>query len=249
MPGCNIEWEKWKQYSAKLELANNYNLKKEEQDNILTTGVINTIDENVTTFANNSIEFASINPFLTKEELNIGNINHLLKQSDFKHITEEGCDTIFLKNGLQVKAKVLEVGQSEIKYKLCDNLNGPTFSMNKFEVVKIKYYIETSTIALYNKAIPQRTSSVAEKKQEPSSLVGFISGVTGILLFPTVVAPLILGFVALIASLTGLEKINKNPEKWKSKGLANAGLILGVINMILSVSLLAFSLISLSSIF
>ena len=52
MPGCNIEWEKWKQYSAKQESAYNYNPKKEEQDKILTTGVINTIDEYVTASAN-----------------------------------------------------------------------------------------------------------------------------------------------------------------------------------------------------
>ncbi len=56
------------------------------------------------------------------------------------------CDVIILRNGQEIKGKVLEIGQNEIKYKDCSNLNGPTISKNKNEVLKINYSNGTSTI-------------------------------------------------------------------------------------------------------
>ncbi len=56
------------------------------------------------------------------------------------------CDIIILKNGDEIAAKVLEVGQNEIKYLMCDNIYGPTFTINKNEVFKINFSNGTSTL-------------------------------------------------------------------------------------------------------
>ncbi|HPI80258.1 MAG: hypothetical protein M9954_02015 [Cyclobacteriaceae bacterium] len=48
-------------------------------------------------------------------------------------------DEIILSNGDIIKAKVEEVGISEVKYKKWDNLEGPTYSTAKKEVFMIKY--------------------------------------------------------------------------------------------------------------
>ena len=48
-------------------------------------------------------------------------------------------DVITNKNGDETKAKVIEVGQTEIKYKKYTNLNGPIFTVSKSEVFMIKY--------------------------------------------------------------------------------------------------------------
>jgi len=56
------------------------------------------------------------------------------------------CDIIILKNGDEIAAKVLEVGQNEIKYLMCDNIYGPTFTINKNEVFKINFSNGTSTV-------------------------------------------------------------------------------------------------------
>lgn len=58
----------------------------------------------------------------------------------------EECDLIILKNGEEVKAKVIEVGIREIKYKNCDNLDGPIFTKRKSEVFMIRYPNGTSTL-------------------------------------------------------------------------------------------------------
>ncbi len=56
------------------------------------------------------------------------------------------CDIIILRNGDEIAAKVLEVGQNEIKYLMCDNIYGPTFTINKNEVFKINFSNGTSTV-------------------------------------------------------------------------------------------------------
>ena len=66
------------------------------------------------------------------------NITFLL----FAILTTTFCfsqDVITKTDGEEVKAKVLEVTQSEIKYKKFDNPNGPTFTIFKKEVFMIKY--------------------------------------------------------------------------------------------------------------
>ena len=42
-------------------------------------------------------------------------------------------------DGSEVSAKILEITQYEIKYKNCDNLDGPTFVKSLSSVFKIKY--------------------------------------------------------------------------------------------------------------
>lgn len=48
-------------------------------------------------------------------------------------------DDIILRTGEEIKAKVQEVGTSEIKYKRSDNANGPLYVIWKREVFMIKY--------------------------------------------------------------------------------------------------------------
>lgn len=57
-------------------------------------------------------------------------------------VTVLGCnaqDFIVLKTGDEIKSKVLEISQTEIKYKKFDNLEGPTISIEKQTVFMIRY--------------------------------------------------------------------------------------------------------------
>ena len=69
----------------------------------------------------------------------------------------EECDVIVLKTGEEVNAKVTEVGQEEIKYKKCENLSGPTYSINKSEVFMIKYSNGTKDIIYPSNSTPQNS--------------------------------------------------------------------------------------------
>lgn len=48
-------------------------------------------------------------------------------------------DKIFKKDGTKIESKVLEITPSEIKYKKFSNLDGPTYSILKTEIILIEY--------------------------------------------------------------------------------------------------------------
>ena len=56
------------------------------------------------------------------------------------------CETIIMRSGEEIQAKVLEVGTSEVKYKMCDNQDGPTFATLKSEIFMIKYPNGSKTV-------------------------------------------------------------------------------------------------------
>lgn len=48
-------------------------------------------------------------------------------------------DTLTMRSGENVIAKIIEVGSSEVKYKKVSNLNGPIFSTLKSDLIMIRY--------------------------------------------------------------------------------------------------------------
>ena len=66
-------------------------------------------------------------------------------------------DVITNKNGDEIKAKVIEVGQTEIKYKKFTNLTGPIFTVSKSDVFMIKY--ENGEKEVYNSDSKNKTES------------------------------------------------------------------------------------------
>lgn len=133
------------------------------------------------------------------------------------------CDVITMKDGKDVEAKVLEISTTEIKYKNCDNLEGPTISVLRKEVFSIKYANGKKEVIAQGQA-----NETSNKKVEGLSLTAFILGL------------LSFGPIPLVLGIIGLSKINKNPERWTGKGFATAGIILGVLwTIIIIISLSA----------
>lgn len=60
-------------------------------------------------------------------------------KKDTKSIFNESCDIITLKNGEEIKAKVIEITQTQIKYRNCNDANSPIRSVEKAEVFMVKY--------------------------------------------------------------------------------------------------------------
>jgi hypothetical protein len=76
-------------------------------------------------------------------------------------------DVITLKNGNEVKSKVVEVEDADIKYRKFENLTGPVYSISKTEVFMIQY--ENGSKEVYNTptAIPQSQQGNIETIQPP----------------------------------------------------------------------------------
>ena len=85
-------------------------------------------------------------------------------------------------------------------------------------------------------------STYEEKKVEPMSILSLIFGVLGFVPIPVIGG---LGWIAaLVLAKQSLKKIERNPEKFKGRGLAIAGRVLGIIGITLAfLALLIFILI------
>ena len=68
-------------------------------------------------------------------------------------ITLYSQDIITMKNGDEIKAKIVEVSISEVKYKKFDNLQGTTYTVDKSNIFRIKY--EDGSKDVFNKTSSQ----------------------------------------------------------------------------------------------
>ena len=155
------------------------------------------------------------------------------------NIQPNECDTIILKTGSLLTGKVEEIGQSEIKYRKCNNLTGPLISISKSEVSSIQYsngtrdFFGPSDSYIPNRTIPAYNNN-AVLKTEGLGLAGFISSLVGLF-----IAGIPLGAIAVVFGGISLSKIKKNPQKYKGKGFAIASLIIGIIDVVAMIILLA----------
>jgi hypothetical protein len=85
-------------------------------------------------------------------------------------------DLIFKKTGDEIKAKVVEILKTEIKYKKFENLGGPIYSIDLSEVFMIRY--ENGSKDVFNTI--ESTSSQARKEPESKLEIGQSVSIDGI---------------------------------------------------------------------
>lgn len=145
----------------------------------------------------------------------------------------EDCDIVIFKNGNEIKAKVIEIGLSEIKYKRCDNIEGPLVIINKSDVFKIKYPNGTEELIVTKEKKSERViKSNEDTSAQKTNLLTTISLILGILSIFTFIIG-IFGIGAIITGALGLKEIKNNPNRYKGKDLGLVGIILGSVTLLL----------------
>lgn len=151
-------------------------------------------------------------------------------------------DIITLKNGEDIVAKVLEVSQTNIKYKKCNNLDGPLMVESVDNVFMIKYVNGSKDV--FNKPAKPKVDSpkkedaqTGEKKYNKFAVMSFIFALFFIVWGISCI-------LSLIFAIKALRQMKKEPGKYKGKALAMVGLIvsavvLGLILLIILSTLLA----------
>jgi len=109
-------------------------------------------------------------------------------------------DVITKKSGKNIKAKVLEVGQTEIKYKKFDNKNGPTYIISNSDVSMILY--ENGTKDMFNEEKKPGDVSFLNLTEEEL----FVKGQTDAIKYydgykPAATGTLIVGLLSPLAGL------------------------------------------------
>lgn len=149
-------------------------------------------------------------------------------------ILNETCDLIILKDGSEIKSKVLEINDDNIKYKLCDNLDGPTFTKSKDLIFMIKYPNGTSTVVnsmdnATTQSKPIENQSGDDKITPSSAKWGLGLAILG--WFVPFGSILILTIGGLLAS-HALKKIDEEPNKYGGRKMAKAAWIISMIGLI-----------------
>jgi len=216
-PGYHIEWNKSKYNVAKQEFGNTDNQKQTEQKQIVTVEQPidqNDIIDNAPPVTNDCIT-ASLGNSMVPMSAPAAQLNEFAADTALKE-----CDNITLRNGGEISAKVLEISTTEVKYKNCDNLNGPTYTIKKSEVFMIKYPNGTKDIIPPSNSASS-TKNTSGKKGGEFGIASFVAAILGLF-----VGAIILGPLAFVFGIIGT--INR-----KLKGLAIAGLIIGFIDTVL----------------
>jgi hypothetical protein len=143
---------------------------------------------------------------------------------------QTGCDTIVLKSGSRIIGKVEEIGQSEIRYRRCDNITGPVISIAKSGVNRILYVNGTHEVMVSDSPIVigspyvKPVYSTAPVKSEPLGIVGFIGSLIGLF-----IAGVPLGTLGVIFGAISLGKVKREPARFRGRGIAIAAIIIGII--------------------
>jgi hypothetical protein len=136
----------------------------------------------------------------------------------------DNCDVVYFINGERVEATNIVIDGEFVRYKNCDNIDGPTYEAFKTDVSKIKY-ANGSTLDF------RKDSDIdGDVKTEPLSIFAFASGGLSILsLFAGA-----LGVLGILFALGGIimgfiskKNIKQSKGKLRGKGFANAGIWLG----------------------
>jgi hypothetical protein len=157
----------------------------------------------------------------------------------------ENCDVIYFINGERVEVTNIIIDNEFVRYKNCENINGPTYEAFKSDVSKIEY-ANGSTIDFRKEA-----SRSEDVKTEPLSIFAFASGGLGILsLFAGGLGGLGILFAlgGIIMGFISKKNIKDSKGKLRGKGFANAGIWLGfsfVFLILLALILVIFLLVSL----
>lgn len=159
-------------------------------------------------------------------------------------------DSIWFSDGSVVVAKILEISSSQIKYKRCSNIDGPTIVVLTSSVSKIKY--ENGFVEEYEVKKPEKPETKPEEikpavKEEskstkpPSSYAarmaftsaGVLLTLLGLTIITAYYSPIaiVFGLLTLIAAIitwvlaaSALRKIKKDPEAHTGQGMAAASL-------------------------
>ena len=150
-------------------------------------------------------------------------------------LVEDSCgDLITLRDGTDIEAKVIEVGSKVIKYKRCNNIDGPTIVVSIENVFMIKYANGTKEVfkkeEVKEKKNTENYPSTQEKpvvvrKNNTMAVTSFI-----LLFFSFLIIPAPISFVF---GLVALDEFKKEPGKYKNKWMALIPVILGCIVLFL----------------
>jgi len=145
---------------------------------------------------------------------------------------EKSCDTLLMKNGKVINAKIIEIGVDIIKYKRCEFLDGPMYSVNSSDVELLTYSNGTKEVVPTVKTPP---------KKSKTHIVGLVLGIVGLNLgvaFAIILSQVFffigagLGLLAIILAIISHLMLKKNPDAQNGRTLGAISAIVGGLSLV-----------------
>lgn len=133
------------------------------------------------------------------------------------------CGYVVLYPGERVEAELLEISATEVTYRLCGKPGATPVTRHKREVLAV---VAPNGDELFSGIYAFGGQPIYEtQKTDGFAIASFVLG-----LIPfTILGP----FAAVILGIVGLDRIRKHPERYRGKGFAVAGIILGLLVAVL----------------
>jgi hypothetical protein len=163
------------------------------------------------------------------------------------------CDVISLKNGKEIRARVVEITPTQIRYKTCTNPNGPIYVIYPRDVSVITYpngetYVANETAPEEEKPLPPPTMEPKYVEPPPRRIEGSAIAAlplallaAPVVLFVSFLGGLLMYALALLLGIIAMNRINAYPETFKGRSLASAGIIVSLISLFV-VAMMFFSM-------
>jgi len=185
-----------------------------------------------------------------RERIGLGIMKHKLKKalrSSSKDAQIEldqfslpkGCSKIVLKNGNIIEADIIQITPIEVKYKRCGKANDPEIIVSKRDVLSIT--TEDGEVIFRNTGNGSG-SNYGEPKLDGLAIASLATGVGGLvigLLLGGGIIGILAGIVGIVLGGISILRMRRDPDKYRGKGMAWAGMICGIVIVGLFVVLLA----------
>ncbi len=143
------------------------------------------------------------------------------------------CVRITLHNGEVVEAEIIEIKATRVVYRRCGRPDSPEIDISKDDVDRIED--ADGRLLFEDKDEPDQSYSVVDydqPKKDQMAVWGFVCAVAGFLFAPLFLVGLILGGISL-------DRIRRNPDKYRGRGLALAAVIIGGVVILLAIFIIA----------
>jgi hypothetical protein len=174
-----------------------------------------------------------------------------VKRDPFLVLDKDTCgDKLLMQNADELFVKVIEIDDQNIKYKRCDNLNGPTYSISKAKVAMITYVNGTKEV-IQNQA-PSYVPSAAKVYNKPveppktnmTGLASLIAHIVVSIAIRSIANPamaggsvlliLLLWLAAMIMAYVALFQFKNEPGKYKGKWMPVVVIVFNAVGFLLA---------------
>jgi hypothetical protein len=160
----------------------------------------------------------------------------------------DSCDVLVFKSGDELRVKVIEITSDEIRYYPCDARSKVLYRILKTDVTTI--YFSNGSMEIIGPPEARKPDPAEQRiRTHPGAVVTFVLGVLSLPLMLQIFYGLAFAIMAIIFARRVKRTIGRNPDKYKGWQLAQAGMILGIIAIVLLVAVGVLIALEMSSLF